>query len=104
MVSEALTTLASGLLRVADSSNNRLCTVDQVSRRKDELRTLGEKLHNARLELATATTKVSDVERETIAVIIKALEGVKYGSVARSVAAETGYFATVAEGLDEKLK
>jgi len=89
---------------VADPLAKKPCTVNQISTRKKELKAAEEKLHHARLDLATAVATISEIQREVFDTSIKALEGVKYGSAARSTSAEAGYFATVAEGLDEKLK
>ena len=63
-----------------------------------------EKLYSLRLELSNVASAALEKSREVLQTIIKALEGVKYGSAARAEITETRYYATVAEGLDEKLK
>jgi len=104
LVSKETTSLASSILKVADPLAKKPSTVDQISTRKKELEANEEKLHHARLDLAAAVSSISETQREVSDTSIRALEGVKYGSAARSVSAEAGYIATVAEGLNEKLK
>lgn len=104
LISKEISSLASSILNIADPLAKKPCTVDQISTRKKELKAAEQKLHHARLSLASALSAVSETQREVFDTSIKALEGVKYGSAARSATAEAGYFATVAEGLDEKLK
>jgi hypothetical protein len=104
LISKEISSLASSILKVADPLAKTPCTVDLISARKKELKATEEKLHHARLDLAVAISTISETQGEAFELGIKALEGVKYGSAARSASAEAGYFATVAEGLDEKLK
>lgn len=104
LVSDELATLASQLLRLPDASTKKPCTVEQIQTRKKKLQESEEKLHNARLDLALAVSRIQEAQREIADTSIKSIEGVKYGSAARSAMAEAGYFATVAEGLDEKLR
>lgn len=103
-ISKELSSFASQIFRLADPSAKKPCKVRQISERKGALRTSEEKFHYARLNLAAAKSAISEIHREIFETAIKALEGVKYGSAARSANAEAAYFATVAEGLDEKLK
>jgi len=104
IISIEVSSLASSILEVADPLAKKPCTVHQISTRKRELKATEEKLHHARLDLAAAVSAVSETKRKVFETVIKALEGFKYGSAARSASAEAGYFATVAEGIDEKLK
>lgn len=104
LISKEISSLARSILKVANPLAKEPCTVDQISTRKKELKAAEEKLHHARLDLANAVATISEIQREVFYTSIKALEGVKYGSAARSTSAEAGYFAAVAEGLDEKLK
>lgn len=103
-VSDELSSLVSQLLHLADPFNKKLCTIDQISRRKEELRVFEKTFHNARFEIAAAIPRMSDTQRHIYDTTIKALEGVRYGSAARFALAESGYFATVAKGMNEKLK
>ena len=62
------------------------------------------RLHNERLGLSSAVTRVLDLRQEILATTIRVLESVKHGSIARADTAETAYYAMAAKGLDEKLR
>ncbi|KAL8822441.1 MAG: hypothetical protein Q9191_006827 [Dirinaria sp. TL-2023a] len=103
LASRELSSLASQLFDIASLSSKEPYTVEQISARKQELKDAEIKLYNVRLELSGAADAACETSREVLQTTIKTLEGVKYGSVARAEITEARYYATVAEGLDEKL-
>lgn len=104
LVSKELTQLSSHILHIANPLSGKRCTVDKISARKKELERSKARLHSERLGLANAVCTTLETRQEIFTRVIKALESVKHGSVARADIAETAYLAMAAEGLDEKLK
>ena len=104
MVSQELALLSSQLLRLADPLSKQHCTTAHILSRKNELGKLKAKLHNERLGLAEAACAVLETRQEIFTTTIRALESVKYGSVARADTAKSAHLAVAAEGLDEKLR
>ena len=96
--------LARQLFDIANPSSKGPYTVQRISARKQELKESRKKLYNLRLELSDIASAASETSRELLQTVIKALESVKYGSAARVEITEARYYATVAEGLDEKLR
>lgn len=103
-VSDELSSLSRDLLNIADPSAQKPRTVDQINARKRGIEESKKNLYIRRAELADVATASSETQRHVLEAIIRALESVKYGSAARAEHAEAGYYAAVAEGLEEKLK
>lgn len=83
---------------------NQASTVHQIAVRKNGLAESMTRLHSRRLGLAEVACSVLETQQEISTRSIRALESVKYGSVARASIAEAGYLTAAAEGLDEKLR
>ena len=78
-------------------------TIGHLIQRKKELEKSKAKLHNERLKLASATCTILETQQDNFTTAIRALESVKYGSVARASNAKASCLVAAAEGLKEKL-
>ena len=63
-----------------------------------------ETLSDSRLKLTMAASSILEIHRDIIETAVRALEQIKYGSVARGIKAQTEHLAIVAESMDAKLQ
>lgn len=89
---------------IADPEFNKPLTATQISLRHANLATAQRQLEDSRVALAAAAADVLKTRREVDEVAVQALEGVKFGTVARGASAEAVYLALVAETMGEKLR
>lgn len=89
---------------IADPVSNKPLTATEISLRHVELATAQRQLENSRVTLAAAAADVLKTRRKVDEVAIRALEGVKFGTVARGANAEATYLSLVAESMGEKLR
>ena len=89
---------------IADPESNKPLTATQIALRQANLATAQRQLEDSRVALAAAAADVLKTRREVDEVAIGALEGVKFGTVARGASAEATYLALMAETMGEKLR
>ncbi|MCJ1230354.1 hypothetical protein MMC12_007027 [Toensbergia leucococca] len=75
-----------------------------TSARLTALASAQERLHASRLTLASAAGALLEAQRALVEEVVRALEGVKYGSLGRGGRARGEYLGMVARGLEGKVR
>lgn len=97
-----LCSLLAQLSRIADPESATPLTTAHISARREALFTAQRELDESRISLAAAAGAVLETRCAVDEAAVRALEGVKFGTVARGASAEAGYLALAAEGMAEK--
>lgn len=104
LIASRLSSLLNQLSAIAHPESSKPLTATQISLRRESLATAQHQLEHSRIALADAAADVLKTRREVDEAAIRALEGVKFGTVARGANAEATYLALVAECMGEKLR
>ena len=81
-----------------------MLSANEIAQRKEKLERDKTEVDKGRIQVAELAGQVVGLQREIAESTVQVLEGIKFGSVARGVVAEAGFFAKLAEGMGEKLQ
>lgn len=104
LIAPRLCSLLNQLSLVADPDSNEPLNANQISLRRANLAIAQRQLDDSRVALAAAARDVLKTRREVDEAAVQALEGVKFGTVARGANAEATYLALLAESMGEKMR